>query len=414
MEEEEHLFNKNFISVTVINFAVYLVYYLLIVIIAVIAQKQLHASLAEAGLASGIYIIGTLFARLLIGKKLEILGRKNVLRYGGLAYLITTAAYLYMPNLAILFAIRLLNGFCYGMVSTATNAIVTEYIPFSKRGEGINYYGLSTSLAAAFGPLIGLLLLTYTNFYTIIIISIILVVLSTLGSFILPVKEIEVNPDHLATMKSWKLNTFMERKVLFISFIGLLMGLAYSSVLSFLASYAEAIHLVQVSSFFFLVYAGAVTLTRPMSGKMFDRFGEDSVMYPSYIFLTLGLFALSFTTVGWQLLGSGVLVGLGYGTFMSNGQAVVLKTLRTESHKIGLGLSTYFIGLDLGIGIGPYILGELKNFISFQEMYLVAGILPLVCAVLYKIYYNPSKVTKGIEQEIHHLTEHVQHGNVAK
>lgn len=319
-----------------------------------------------------------------------------------------------MPNLAILFAIRLLNGFCYGMVSTATNAIVTEYIPFSKRGEGINYYGLSTSLAAAFGPLIGLLLLTYTNFYTIIIISIILVVLSTLGSFILPVKEIEVNPDHLATMKSWKLNTFMERKVLFISFIGLLMGLAYSSVLSFLASYAEAIHLVQVSSFFFLVYAGAVTLTRPMSGKMFDRFGEDSVMYPSYIFLTLGLFALSFTTVGWQLLGSGVLVGLGYGTFMSNGQAVVLKTLRTESHKIGLGLSTYFIGLDLGIGIGPYILGELKNFISFQEMYLVAGILPLVCAVLYKIYYNPSKVTKGIEQEIHHLTEHVQHGNVAK
>ncbi|CAH0417792.1 MFS transporter [Periweissella ghanensis] len=414
MEEEEHLFNKNFISVTVINFVVYLVYYLLIVIIAVIAQKHLHASLAEAGLASGIYIIGTLFARLLIGKKLEILGRKNVLRYGGLAYLITTAAYLYMPNLAILFAIRLLNGFCYGMVSTATNAIVTEYIPFSKRGEGINYYGLSTSLAAAFGPLIGLLLLTYTNFYTIIIISIILIVLSTLGSFILPVKEIEVNPDHLATMKSWKLNTFMERKVLFISFIGLLMGLAYSSVLSFLASYAEAIHLVQVSSFFFLVYAGAVTLTRPMSGKMFDRFGEDSVMYPSYIFLTLGLFALSFTTVGWQLLGSGVLVGLGYGTFMSNGQAVVLKTLRTESHKIGLGLSTYFIGLDLGIGIGPYILGELKNFISFQEMYLVAGILPLVCAVLYKIYYNPSKVTKGIEQEIHHLTEHAQHGKVAK
>ncbi|MCM0599845.1 MFS transporter [Weissella fabalis] len=414
MEEEEHLFNKNFISVTVINFAVYLVYYLLIVIIAVIAQKQLHASLAEAGLASGIYIIGTLFARLIIGKKLEIIGRKNILRYGGIAYLITTAAYLYMPNLAILFAIRLLNGFCYGMVSTATNAIVTEYIPFSKRGEGINYYGLSTSLAAAFGPLIGLLLLTYTNFYTIIIISIILIVLSTLGSFILPVKEIEVNAEHLATMKSCKLNTFMERKVLFISFIGLLMGLAYSSVLSFLASYAEVIHLVQISSFFFLVYAGAVTLTRPMSGKMFDRFGEDSVMYPSYIFLTLGLFALSFTTVGWQLLGSGVLVGLGYGTFMSNGQAVVLKTLRTESHKIGLGLSTYFIGLDLGIGIGPYILGELKNFISFQEMYLVAGILPLVCAVLYKIYYNPSKVTKEIEQEIHHITENTQHGKMAK
>lgn len=414
MEEEEHLFNKNFISITVINFAVYLVYYLLMVIIAVIAQKQLNASLGEAGLASGIYIIGTLFARLLIGKKLELIGRKQILRYGGIAYLITTVAYLYMPNLAVLFIIRLLNGFCYGMVSTATNAIVTEYIPFSKRGEGINYYGLSTSLAAAFGPLIGLLLLTYTNFYTILIVSIILIILSTIGSFVLPVQNIEVNPEHLATMKSWKINTFLEKKVLFISFLGLLMGLAYSSVLSFLASYAEAIHLVQISSFFFLVYAGAVTLTRPMSGKMFDRFGEDSVMYPSYIFLTLGLFALSFTTVGWQLLASGVLVGLGYGTFMSNGQAVVLKTLKTESHRIGLGLSTYFIGLDLGIGVGPYILGELKNYITFQEMYLVAGILPLVCAILYKIYYNPSKVTKEIKNEMHNLTKRPQQRNVAK
>ncbi|EGG55434.1 hypothetical protein HMPREF9520_02079, partial [Enterococcus faecalis TX1467] len=48
-----------FISITVINFIVYLVYYLLMVIIAVIAQDSLHATLGQAGLASGIYIIGT-------------------------------------------------------------------------------------------------------------------------------------------------------------------------------------------------------------------------------------------------------------------------------------------------------------------------------------------------------------------
>lgn len=401
--EEKRLFNRNFINITIINFVVYLVYYLLMVIIAVIAQKQLNATLGEAGLISGIYIIGTLFARLLIGKKLELIGRKQVLRYGGLAYLVTTIAYLYMPNLSVLFIVRLLNGFCYGMVSTATNAIVTEYIPFSKRGEGINYYGLSTSLAAAFGPLIGLLLLTYTNFYVILIVSIVLVALSTVGSFALNVKNIEVNPKHLATMKSWKINTFFEQKVIFITFLAFLMGLAYSSVLSFLASYAQAINLVKVSSFFFLVYALAVTFTRPLTGKMFDRFGENSVMYPSYIFLALGLLALSFTTFGWQLLCSGVLVGLGYGTFMSNGQAVVLKTLKDSSYRIAIGLSTYFIGLDLGIGVGPYVLGELKNYISFQEMYLVAAILPVLCAILYKIYYNPSKLTVKVEEEISNL-----------
>ncbi|PDC73373.1 MFS transporter, partial [Listeria monocytogenes] len=69
---KEKLFNKGFVLITLINFVVYLVYYLLMVIIAVIAQEELNASLGEAGFASGIYIIGTLLARLYMGKKLEL------------------------------------------------------------------------------------------------------------------------------------------------------------------------------------------------------------------------------------------------------------------------------------------------------------------------------------------------------
>ena len=60
------LFNKYFIGITLINFIVYLIYYLLMVIMAVIAQDTLHG-LSQAGFASGIYIIGTLLARLFMG-----------------------------------------------------------------------------------------------------------------------------------------------------------------------------------------------------------------------------------------------------------------------------------------------------------------------------------------------------------
>ena len=91
---------------------------------------------------------------------------------------------------------------------------------------------------------------------------------------------------------------------------------------------------------------------------------ERYVMYPSYIFLTLGLFLLSMTTSGWMLLVSGGLIGLGYGTFMSNGKAVCLQE-SPSPHRIGIALSTYFIGLDLRVG--PYVLGELRNFMSFNK-----------------------------------------------
>ncbi len=91
---EEKLFNKGFLTITIINFIVYLVYYLMMVIIAVVAHNQLHASFGQAGLASGIYIIGTLIARLIVGKELELIGRKKIVRWGAILYLITTIAYL--------------------------------------------------------------------------------------------------------------------------------------------------------------------------------------------------------------------------------------------------------------------------------------------------------------------------------
>ncbi len=382
--EQEKLFNKGFISITLINFVVYLVYYLLIVIIAVIAQSELHATLGQAGLASGIYIIGTLLARLFIGKKLEVMGRKAVLRYGALFYLATTVAYLYMPIIPMLYLVRLLNGFAYGALSTATNAIVTAYIPKSRYGEGINYYGLSTSLAAAIGPLIGLLLLNLTNFRFIVIFSIVLVLLTTIACFAFPVKNIVLTKENREAINKWTFDSFIEKKVIFIAFVAFLMGLSYSSVLAFLSSYVKVIHLVEISSLFFVVYALVITVTRPLSGKIFDSLGEKFVMYPSYLFLTAGLILLSITDSSWMLLLSGGLIGLGYGTFMSNGQAVALKQV-VSNHRIGVALSTYFIGLDLGLGVGPFVLGELRSFFSFQEVYLIAAVLPIVCLVLYMI-----------------------------
>lgn len=394
---EEKLFNKGFLTITIINFIVYLVYYLMMVIIAVVAHDQLHASFGQAGLASGIYIIGTLIARLIMGKELELIGRKRVARWGAILYLITTVAYLAVPTIGVLDGVRLLNGFAYGMTSTALNAIVTEFIPEKRKGEGINYYGLSTSLAAAIGPFIGLLLLNATSFQFIVILSTVLIGVSMVALFAVKINNVTLSAAHLAELKSWKISSFIEFKVLLIAAIGFLMGLSYSSVLSFLASYAETLHLVAISSFFFVVYAGIVTLTRPMSGRIFDRFGENYVMYPSYLFLAVGLVILAFANNGFVLLLSGAFIGLGYGTFMSNGQAVTLKLV--TSHRIGIALSTYFIGLDLGLGVGPYVLGALHNTLSFRELYLVSAVIPIVSAILYLVFYHPNK-TKKVAQKV--------------
>ena len=384
--QKEKLFNTGFITITTINFIVFLIYYCFVVITAKFATSELGASPAQAGFAAGIYIIGTLIARLYIGKKLELIGRKQMLRFGAIIYLITTIAYLISTNIIILDAVRFLNGFAYGTISTAANAIVTAYIPKSRNGEGINYYGLSTSLAAAIGPFIGILLLPIVGFKSVIILAIVLSILVTVACYLFPVQNIELTDDHKKLLNSWSLNTFIEYKVLFISIVAFLIGLSYSSVLGFLSIYADNLGISTAGAFFFVVYALIITLTRPFAGQIFDAKGENAVMYPSFIFLAIGLLTLSYTTTSFMLLLSGALIGLGYGTFMSNGQAVCLKLV--ESSKVSIALSTYFIGLDLGLGFGPYALGTVHSFLSYSGIYVLCAVLTVAVAILYAIFYK--------------------------
>ena len=384
--QKEKLFNTGFITITTINFIVFLIYYCFVVITAKFATSELGASPAQAGFAAGIYIIGTLIARLYIGKKLELIGRKQMLRFGAIIYLITTIAYLISTNIIILDTVRFLNGFAYGTISTAANAIVTAYIPKSRNGEGINYYGLSTSLAAAIGPFIGILLLPIVGFKSVIILAIVLSALVTVACYLFPVQNIELTDDHKKLLNSWSLNTFIEYKVLFISIVAFLIGLSYSSVLGFLSIYADNLGLSTAGAFFFVVYALIITFTRPFAGQIFDAKGENAVMYPSFIFLAIGLLTLSYTTTSFMLLLSGALIGLGYGTFMSNGQAVCLKLV--EPSKVSIALSTYFIGLDLGLGFGPYALGTVHSFLSYSGIYVLCAVLTVAVAILYAIFYK--------------------------
>ena len=384
--QKEKLFNTGFITITTINFIVFLIYYCFVVITAKFATSELGANPAQAGFAAGIYIIGTLIARLYIGKKLELIGRKQMLRFGAIIYLITTIAYLISTNIIILDTVRFLNGFAYGTISTAANAIVTAYIPKSRNGEGINYYGLSTSLAAAIGPFIGILLLPIVGFKSVIILAIALSVLVTVACYLFPVQNIELTDEHKKLLNSWSLNTFIEYKVLFISIVAFLIGLSYSSVLGFLSIYADNLSLSTAGAFFFVVYALIITLTRPFAGQIFDAKGENAVMYPSFIFLAIGLLTLSYTTTSFMLLLSGALIGLGYGTFMSNGQAVCLKLV--EPSKVSIALSTYFIGLDLGLGFGPYALGTVHSFLSYSGIYVLCAVLTVAVAILYAIFYK--------------------------
>ncbi|MCU9614426.1 MFS transporter [Caldibacillus lycopersici] len=397
-----NLWTKDFIIVSVANFFLYFTFYLLIATVTVFATEKFHASPSLAGLASGIFIVGTLVGRLFAGKSIEQIGRKKILYTGFTFFLIITLLYFVVSSVSILLLIRLFHGAAFGLASTATGTIVSSIIPNERRGEGTGYYALSVTLAAAVGPFLGMYINQHVGFEMNLILCTILLGLSFLASLFMIIPKAEFTKEQLKNMNSFKLSNFFEPKAFSISFISLFIGLGYSSILSFLTSYAQEIKLVDVASFFFIVYAIVILASRPFTGRWFDQKGENFVVYPSLVLFAIGLWTLSQAHQGYFLLIAGAFVGLGYGTYSAAAQAIAIKV--SPKHRMGLATSTYFIFLDFGLGVGPFLLGLFIPIIGFQKLYETMGVVVIACLILYyflhgkNIGVRKSNQTESVQQ----------------
>ncbi|WP_408063441.1 MFS transporter [Ureibacillus sp. GCM10028918] len=380
--------------ISLTNFLVTLIFYLLIVVIAGFAVDEFGASTSTAGLVSSIFIVGSLLGRLLTGRVITSIGSKRTFQIGLIAFFITTWAYFVAANLPILILIRLLHGIAVGIIGTTTGTLIAQIIPPSRRGEGIGYFSMSAVLATAIGPFIGILLTQNTeSFSSIFLFNSILVVVCVLMYFTVnlnnisaPAKIIEASDD-----KGFRLSNYIEPKALPISIIVLFIGFAYSGVMSFLSFYSESINLVKAGSFFFLVYAITILCTRPITGPLMDRKGANIVSYPALAIFAIGMLLFSQATNSLVFLIAAGLIGIGYGNMNSIAQALAVKS--TEPHRYGLATSTYFIFLDIGLGIGPFILGLIEPHTTYRMLFLAMVPIILVALVLY--YFLVHKKTRS-------------------
>lgn len=379
------LWTKDFIVVSSINFLLTLIFYLLMVTIAVYAVNEFDASTSQAGLVTGIFIIGTLIGRLFIGRVIDVIGRKKTLYIGLILFTLTTSLYFVNLGLSFLLINRFLHGLTLGIASTATGTIVAQIIPVTRKGEGIGYYSMSATLATAIGPFIGLYMSQHTSFQVIFGFCLALGILSFITSFFAYVPAIEKSTKIQET-KGFKLSNFVEPKALPIAFITLAVAFCYSSVLSFINFYAIEIDLVETASFFFIVYALAVLVSRPFTGRLMDIKGANYIMYPAFILLGAGMLILSFAHTSFTLLLAGVLIGLGFGNMQSTTQAVAVKL--TPPHRMGLATSTFFIFLDAGLGFGPYILGFIIPSTGYSNLYVILGILAVITIIPYFLLHG--------------------------
>lgn len=393
-EIKEPIWTKDFIIVSIINFISILMFFLLMVTISSYAVDTYHVSTSIAGLVSSIFIIGSLIGRLGAGRLIGNIGPQKMLLIGLILFFITTTLYLIEWGVVYLLIVRLLQGVAVGTIGTATGTIIATILPASRKGEGIGYFSLSAVLATAVGPFVGMFMLKLENgfdmiFYMNTVLSLILLI----AYFFVKISLPQMNKQkEQQTKKLSFIEKFIEPKAIPISFIALLIGFAYSGVMTFITFYAKEINLVEAASYFFLAYAAIVIISRPFTGKLMDVRGPNIIVYPCLAVFAIGMLLFSQASAGWMLLVAAVLIGFGYGNFNSIAQTIAVKV--TEPHRFGLATSTYFILYDLGLGVGPFILGMIEPYTTYRTIFVSMIPLILVCIPLYYLLVGRKRKLK--------------------
>lgn len=376
------IFNRNFNVVACINLLVMTAYYLMFVTSTAYAQATYGASLSSAGLTTGIMVIGCLIGRFLTGNLLSLFGFRIILFAGLLLYSASIAAFFWVPSLALLFVQRLCMGLGVGIMGTATGTIVAYVVPHQHHGLGISLFSMSTAFALALGPFLGILISHYFS-YTALAQTCLGIGLACIGIFFGLHHLPEMHHRHRPFLE---LNSYIDPRVVRFSLVALITCLSYGCIQAFMTSYAAERGLTGAASLFFLLYALAALVTRPLTGRLFDLRGENIIFYPALLLTALSLTMMAHASSGWMLLAAGLVLGVGFGNFQSAGQAVSLSLVSRS--RFAQATTTFFIFFDLGIGLGPYLFGFMVPSAGYDGMYQTLAFVVLGAVALYYVLHG--------------------------
>jgi MFS family permease len=156
--------------------------------------------------------------------------------------------------------------------------------------------------------------------------------------------------------------------------------MSYGAVVSFIALYAEE-RQVQNIGLFFTVYAIALLVSRPYFGRLADQKGNSFAVIPGIAAILGAMVILYFAHSLSIFLFAGFIYGLGFGAVQPSLQAMAVRNV--EPSRRGAANATFFLGFDLGIGIGSILWGMVAQVAGYGLIYIWAMVPVMIALFVY-------------------------------
>ncbi len=398
-EQPAALWTRPFISLTVCFFLLFLGLQMLLSSFPAYVKDEFQAGNVQVSLVTSVFAVAAIVARFATASLMQRYSRMALLIAGLLIAAATTGLYTAADSFAALLALRIGYGIGFGMASTILPTFVSSIIPVRRMGEGIGYFGLSTSLAMSIGPSIGLNVMKHAGFMELTMFALIASVLIFPVLWLSRSKEkgtaAEGAGGHARKAEPIKAaKTKVSRKLIVPVLLNALLSVTYSGLLSFLALFGEDVHIEQVG-LFFLFNAVTIILIRPISGRLFDRRGHMPVLVPAGLFVTASMVLLSNTHTMPLLILSALLYGLGFGAIQPTIQAWMLRSATPEQYGTVNGM--FYNSTDFGVAIGAVLLGAIASASNYAVMYRYSAVCMTIFVLLVLMQYIAASRRKHIE-----------------
>ncbi|WP_420488771.1 MFS transporter [Paenibacillus caui] len=377
-QTSEKLWSKSFIMITLSYLLLFLSLQMLLSPFPTYVKDKFHPGDFALSLVTSLFALSAIVTRLAVVPVLKRVHRNVVLFTGVILATVATALYSFAGSIQAVLLLRVLFGIGFGMSSTIMPTLVSQIIPKDRLGVGIGYFGLSTSLAMSFGPMIGLSIINSFGFRPLTAagtLSVLLIIPMLALSRSIPPQPTPAMRRHAPVPGEEKPPRYINKRIAMPAFLNAMLSVTYGGLLGFLALYGKAIHLDQIG-LFFLFNAITVLIIRPVSGRVFDQRGPAAVLIPAGLIVFASLLLLSYVNGLALLIVSAMLYGLGFGAIQPVTQAWMLQESPAERH--GAVNSLYYNSIDFGVAAGSMLLGAIASHSSYAVMYRWASFVMLL------------------------------------
>ncbi len=346
------------------------------------------------GLIMSIFTISAIVMRLFVVKLSDHFGKRAILIAGLIICALAACGYYIMSLLVVVFLFRVLHGIGFGAATTLYGGIVSNIIPQGRMGEGMGYFGLGITIAAAIGPFLGAMVVS-SDYYSglfllsggLIVISILLTKFTTAGS--------EPKEREKKSASKIRLSDFLEVRALLPGILAMIFGISMSGLFTFLVLFGYEVNIKSIG-IFFLLNSLAEFLVRPVAGKLYDRKGHFVVLVPGAVAGIAGTLLLAFSTGLPMLIASALVCGAALGALFPVLEAWTMKSVEPERRVAAS--ATFYNFLDVGVGLGALALGAIAHVSDYKTMYIYSSLAYVLFLIVYLVRYKKNK-TMMIKEE---------------